>query len=201
MSGMAVALHTDPSSLPRSFLDARFKHALEEVERKQRASGPLARGASTVLDDGTRFVPDGQDAKGGQAWTTVGLIAALFGLAFLGILIEGKQAEDWMRLAGPVLLGAGAYLTWSGRAKSRVATNAPRVTGAYLFSDALLHVGTFGCRVFPKERVRGFEYRTGGDRSARLLVSYTDEHGAKQEDVLFYEDARAPLEEWLASTG
>jgi hypothetical protein len=205
---VAVTLHTDAVSLPRSRLDARFKDAIAEVVRRQgAASGPTSAQSETpskgvVLEDGTEFLPDGQDAKAGAAGTVIGIVAAVLGLAFVGILADGAQAQPWMRYAAPALLGAGGYLVWTGRVKSKAAKAAPRTTGVYLFDDALLHVATFGCRVYPIERVRGFDHRAGSDeRSERLLIRYADDGGVDRQDVLVHEDLREPLEAWLARAG
>jgi hypothetical protein len=203
---MAVALHTDLLTLPRSALEERFRAAIAAVEANQRGD---RRGWQTIdghevltLEDGVRFVPDGQDAKAGLAGMIIGGIAAVFGVAFVGIVIDGAQAEPWMRFAGVGLLAAGGYLVWTGRDENRVARAAPRLTGAYLFDDALVHVSTMGCQRFPLERVRGFGYRATSDGTrSKLFIDYVDDEGIERDEVLLYHDATATLAEWRTRSG
>jgi hypothetical protein len=202
---MPAVLHTDVVGLSRSQLDARFQRAIEQAEAAQREGRAAwqSRGDCAVLplESGASFVPDGQDAKLGMAGMIGGGIAGLFGVAFVGVAFDPSQAEPWMRYAGPALVALGGHVAWSSRAKNRAAKARPRFTGAYLFDDVLLHVSTLGCRTFPIERVRGFEYRQRSENRWSLLIQYVGDDGAAHEDVLFGRDAAVILEEWRANYG
>lgn len=198
-----MSLQLDPHKLPRSALDERFQRAIDDAIAKQRAGRvPADRGGhgELELDDGVRFVPDGQDAKRGLASIINGAIAGVFGVLVLVVAVDGAHAEPWMPYAGALLIGSGLYLVSTGRARRRLALAAPRLTGAYLFPDVLVHVSTFGCRTFPIDRVRGFDYRSSdADRSPRMMIRFSDDAGDERTAVLFHHDATASLEAWLAA--
>lgn len=198
-----TALHTDPLTLPKSSLASRFSRAIDQAVAAQASAGGAGWESRPhhrvlALDDGTLFIPDMEDAKAGSLGMIFGGLALVFGLAFAGIFIDGKQAEVWMPWAAAPLIALGGYVIAKGRQRNRAARALPRVTGGYLLSDALLHVGELGCRVFPAANVRGFVRRSrSGSSSWKLFVRYVDEAGREQEADLFYPDASATLDQWL----
>ncbi len=196
-------LHTDPLSLPRSGLPPRFQRAIEAVVAAQK-SGPAAAWENhpdhrvLALEDGTHFIPDMEDANTGNAALIFGGIAMLFGLALAVVFFDGKQAEPWMPIVAPPLIAVGGYLVAKGRRRNQLARAAPRTTGAYLFDDALVHVGLMGCRIFPVARVRGFTRRSrGGSQKLKIYVQYAEDSGQEAESHLFYPDATVTLNAWL----
>lgn len=193
-------LHTDPLTLPRSALEPRFAEAIELARAAQSTPfKPSSERDALALDDGTLFVPDMADAKAGVFAIITGGIAVVFGAAFAGIVLDGKQAGSWMPAAALVLIAVGAVLLVQGRQRNRTARSAPRTTGAYLFDDALVHVGVMGNRVYPVERIRGFSYKTrSGSSGFTLRVRFVHDDGREQEDSLLDRDTRPQLEAWLA---
>jgi hypothetical protein len=205
---VSAALQLDPLKLFRADLDARMTKAIERAEEIQRERGqpfevpPGYRGFEPVeLGDGVVFIPDGSDAKKGAPWQIIGAVAGVFGLALLGVYLEGDQAEPWMRWAGPMLAIGGGGLWWHGTQTQKKTLPQARITGAYLFPELLLHVGTVGCRLFPRERVRGFDCRSMGDpsgaRSRYLFIAVELDDGKVVEKELFYRDSVEPLTAWL----
>jgi hypothetical protein len=202
-----AALQLDPLKLFRADLEPRMKEAIERVEELQRDSGepfitaPLSHvGSEPVeLGHGVSFIPDGQDAKKGVAWQMGGAIVAVFGLALVGIYFEGEQAEPWMRWMGPALAIGGGALWWWGTQNQKKTLPQARTTGAYLFPDVLLHVGLVGCRLFPRERIRGFEFRskTHEGTSLALFIEVELDDGTAVEKELFYRDSVEALTAWL----
>jgi hypothetical protein len=196
-------LHTDRLTLARSALAPRFQHAIEAAAalqtnetRPEWVAHPDHR--VLTLPDGTRFIPDMEDAKAGTLGMISGGLALLFGLALAVISFDSEQAEPWMRVVSPALVAVGGYLVMHGRRRNRIARAAPRTTGAYLFDDVLLHVGEMGSRTFPVARIRGFTRRSRGQsQTYKLFIRYVEDSGQGAEVDLFVPDATATLNEWL----
>lgn len=186
-----MKLVTDPLKLPRSSLDGPAREAVDRVTAA-RHFGP-----GELVLDGLTFVPDGLDARKGGAFALIGGLTALFGVVFAGIVVDGKQDEPWMRWAAPALIAIGGWTWWRGHKDKQLALQTPRVTGAYLLPDLLLHVEDVGCRTFPKSTIVGFEYRATSEGSHHKLFVRYRHAGEEREDVLFYLDATKRLNAWL----
>ena len=199
-------LQTEYLKLPRSDLEPRGQAAIEharalQVERgrplePERDRGPFA---PVQLPDGVSFIADGEDAKRGMGLKIAGGIVAAFGLAITGVYFEGQQAEPWMRLGGPAMFILGAAILWHFHQVQVKAEAQPRLTGAYLWPDVLVHHSEQGCRVFPAEAIRAFVHgRVGDDPGRKVLhIEFVNDAGNVDRRVLFERDASESLGAWL----
>ena len=148
---MSLVIHTDPLSLPQQDLPDRFQAAIRAADDAQQTHGddgpyrgsgrepPTWQRDGTVdyIDlDGVRFIPDQVDRRRGMLDTLAGTIALLFALI---LLAAGLQGGEPRLLPYGIGLGAlSAFMFWRGRRTQERAQQEPRLTGLYLFDDALL---------------------------------------------------------------
>lgn len=203
---MSFTLQTDVLKLRRPELDPRFTRAIEQVQKMQQPPAPVLAWhtrqvhSTLTLDDGTVFVPDGEDASEGSSGKFVGGMTMFFGLALAGIVLDGEQDEAWMLYVAPILIAVGAWLFRDGTRKAEAVRLQPCTTGLYLFSDVLLYVTLMGCKLYPRANVHSFEFRENNETQShtRTILRYLDDDGALQETRLISRDVSPHLTRWMA---
>jgi hypothetical protein len=187
----------------RAMLEARYQRVIDQARAAQRGGTAWSDldGVRALPLDGALFLPDDEEQRNEGSGRLIGGLIAAFGTLFVLITLDGSQAEPWMRYAGPGLVAVGAYLWWVNREKPGAAQSAPKLTGAYLFDDGLLHVSTAGCRTFPRAHLRGFESRRHGDDGVDKRTYARLADGGEAYVCAYFGGAYArELNRWLASS-